>query len=541
MARVSAKGAVRTARTEDSRARKLLQDGTTLGATTNDSFVNFAMKLGVGADSPLTGATYGFNPLTRNRVLLEWMYRGSWLCGAAVDAPADDMTRAGIEYLSEMSPDDQERIDVAANLLDTWPRFNEVIKWGRLYGGAVAVALVDGQDLRTPLRLDTVAPGQYKGMLVLDRWMLEPTTEDLVTDMGPHLGCPKYYRVQANSPALRGQAVHYSRVLVRHDGTKLPYQQKLTENMWGLSVLERLYDRMIAFDSASTGAAQLVYKAFLRTLKVENLRQIVSNAQAMQGFTAYVDTMRRYQGIEGITVVDKNDDFEVQSHQAFSGLDSILRQFAEQLAGALQIPLVRLFGQSPGGLGSNGDSEQRQYYDRIRQAQQSELHHGVSTHYKLISASEGIKLPDNFRIGFRPLWELTDTDKANIAKTVTDTVTAAKESGLISDQVAMKELRQASRSTGIFTNITQELIEQADDQLVPPVDPEAMAGLMGGGGGEQGDEDAPTGQDGQEAEVGSVPTRRKRLQQPAPPSEPTGTADRAGAVPRRKVRARHGS
>jgi hypothetical protein len=32
---------------------------------------------------------------------------------------------------------------------------------------------------------------------------------------------------------------------------------------------------MIAFDSASTGAAQLVHKAYLRTLKVKDMRSVI--------------------------------------------------------------------------------------------------------------------------------------------------------------------------------------------------------------------------------------------------------------------------
>ncbi|MDI5448925.1 hypothetical protein MJL27_26670, partial [Salmonella enterica subsp. enterica serovar Anatum] len=42
-----------------------------------------------------------------------------------------------------------------------------------------------------------------------------------------------------------------------------------TENEWGMSVVERIWDRLTAFDSATVGAAQLVYKAHLRTYKVE--------------------------------------------------------------------------------------------------------------------------------------------------------------------------------------------------------------------------------------------------------------------------------
>ena len=455
---------------------------TDAAASTLDSFVNFQHKLGIGADNALSTGTYGFNPITRNRTLLEWIHRGSWLGGVAVDLVADDMTRAGIEYVTELAPDDAERLDFAATAADIWGATNETIKWGRLYGGALAVALIDGQDTRTPLRPETVGRGQFKGFLVLDRWMVDPTLNDLVTEYGPHLGLPRYYRIMTNAPALQGAVVHYSRVMIRHAGISLPYQQRLAENLWGISVLERLYDRMVAFDSASTGAAQLVYKSYLRTLSVEGLREIVSSGgKAMDSLVAYTAMMSRFQGIEGTTLIDAKDKFEVQGHTAFSGIGDALMQFGQQLSGALQIPLVRLFGQSPAGLNSSGDSDVRTYYDRIKHDQVKSLHFGLTTAYKLIGASEGIRLPDNFSLRFRSLWELSDADKATIAKTTTDTVNSLVEAGIIGRKTALQEIRQSSRVTGIGTNVTEEMIDAADDEIAPPMGgDEDMAGATEG-------------------------------------------------------------
>jgi phage-related protein (TIGR01555 family) len=445
--------------------------------------------------------------------MLEWIHRGSWLGGVAVDLVADDMTRAGIDYVTELKPDDTERIDHCITRLAVWNNINEVVKWGRLYGGCLGVMLIDGQDMRTPLRLESIGRDQFKGILPLDRWMVEPTLEDLVTDFGPHLGLPKYYRVQANAPALRGQAIHHSRIAIRHEGIQLPYQQKMTENLWGISVLERLYDRMVAFDSATTGAAQLVYKSYLRTLKIKGLREIIaSNQKAMEGVIAQVDMMRRFQNIEGITLLDGEDEFEVQGHSAFSGLSDALTQFGQQLSGALQIPLVRLFGQSPAGLNSTGESDIRTYYDHIKQQQQKTLHHGISMIYKATAASEGIKLPDNFAVDFTSLWELSDTEKATNAKTTGDAVNTVYDSGLIGRQTALRELRQSSRATGIFTNITEEMIEAADDEVMSPMDEMAMAQMMKGGNEGEDDETGPEGKAGQ---VPGGSKRRVPLQQPA--------------------------
>lgn len=488
MRKQSIKGAVAAATREDAKARKAMHTGTQISAASHDSFVNFAQKMGMGADNPLTSGTYGYNPITRNRTLLEWIHRGSWLGGVAVDLVADDMTRAGIDFVTDIDPVDQEKMEHTATRLDVWGKINEVIRWSRLYGGCLGVMLIDGQDPATPLRLETVGPDQFKGLLVLDRWMVEPSLSDLVTDYGPHLGLPKLYTVQANAPALRGKAIHHSRCAYRLEGIQLPMQQRLTENLWGISVLERLYDRMIAFDSASTGAAQLVFKSYLRTLKIDGLRDIVAaGGQAMNGLMAYTEVMRRFQGMEGITLLDLKDEFEVQGHSAFSGLSDALTQFGQQLSGALQIPLVRLFGQSPAGLNSTGESDIRTYYDHIRQQQRRHMMVGTTTIYQLLAQSEKIKLPDDFSLDFASLWELDEVQKADVGSKTTTTVSTAFSDGLIGRQTALKELRQSSRITGLFTNITQEMIDEADDEIAPP-EPE-----MGGFEDMPGDPDPLTG------------------------------------------------
>lgn len=436
-----------------------------------DSFVNFSQNLGIGTDNPMSGSSYGFNPITRNRTLLEWMHRGSWLGGVAVDVVADDMTRAGLEIKGEMDPKDMERLEERSVSLGIWKKINSTIKWSRLYGGALAVMLVDGQDPTTPLRLNTIRKDQFKGLLVLDRWMVDPSLSDLVTEYGPELGLPKFYTVTAQAPALSRMKIHHSRV-IRLEGIELPYWQKLMENLWGLSVLERLYDRMIAFDSASTGAAQLVYKSYMRTYKIKDLREVVATGgDALAGLTAYVDQMRRFQGIEGITLIDAEDELASESHGAFGGLSDALAQFGQQLSGALQIPLVRLFGQSPQGF-STGETDLRNYYDTIKQAQEKDLRIGMTKIYRALAASEGIEFPEGTRIEFKSLWQITDKEKSEIANTVGTVVTAAEAGGLIDRGTALKELRQSSHVTGIFSNITPEQIKEAEEEG-PPI-PEDM-------------------------------------------------------------------
>ena len=128
------------------------------------------------------------------------------------------------------------------------------------------------------------------------------------------------------------------------------------------------------------------------------------------------------QNNEGMTVLDGDDEFEV-SQYSFSGLDSVLLQFAQQLSGALQIPLVRLFGQSPAGLNSTGESDIRNYYDGIQAQQEAKLRRPFTSLLQILCRSVlGKALPEGSSFEFTSLWQLSDAEKATISKTVTDAV-----------------------------------------------------------------------------------------------------------------------
>lgn len=434
---------------------------------TGDSFENFAARVGLQANNQNAASHYTFDLVSRNRVQMEAVYRSSWIAGMAVDLVAQDMTRAGIEIVSDMEPEEKDKLNQAMERLQIWNQLSDNVKWSRLYGGSIAVMLIDGQNVSTSLKLDSIAPGQFKGLLVLDRWLIQPSLENLVTEYGPHLGKPKYYTVVADAQALVNQKIHYSRV-IRLEGVPLPYWQRIAENGWGQSVLERLWDRLIAFDSTSSGTAQLVYKAHLRTYKVEKLRELIAmGGKAYEAFIKQMDLIRLFQSNEGLTVMDKSDEFDAQQY-SFTGLSDVLLSFGEQISGALQVPLVRLFGQSPSGMNSTGDSDLRTYYDNVAAWQDRDLRPGVTTLLDVIARSVlGKPMEDGWDFKFNPLWQLTDTEKAEIGSKDTSSIVQAYDSGIVSRSIALKEMRQSSQTTGLWSNITDEDIKDAESDPPP--------------------------------------------------------------------------
>ena len=461
---------------------------------TLDSFQNTLARVGAdpGSGNQSIGAGYSFNPVSRYRTELEFAYRGSWIVRVAVDAVADDMTRAGIELGAELSPDDGNKLFQSMVRLNVWQSFNQAIKWARLYGGAICVPIIDGQDPKTPLKIETVGPGQFKGLLVLDRWMCQPSTMDLVTidDLSrgaspADLGLPRYYDVgaglQGAGAPYSSMRIHHSRAL-RFDGLDLPFFQKLAENYWGLSVIEPLYDRLVAFDSTTQGAAQLVYKAHLRVWKMAEMAQLFGEDAAAAALVANrVRMVAQFQSNEGITLIDRDDELQMSTY-SFAGLSDMMLQFGQQVAGSLQIPMTRLFGQAPAGLNRTGESDLRNYEDGILHQQELRLRRPVDVVLRLTARSEKVVLPEGFWWNFKQLRQLTDEQKGALATQVTGAVTQAEQQGLVSKRIAAKELQQSSRRTGIFTNIDDDYLEQLD------ADPPQMGepGMEGMGAGDPG-------------------------------------------------------
>lgn len=451
---------------------------------TGDSFQNVAARLGYGTGNMAEYGAYAYRPLTRNRPLLDRMYRGSWLVGAAVDAPADDMTKAGIELVAQIPPDQAKLVMTQISRLGVWSALADVARWARLYGGAIGVIRIAGQDMSTPLVMDTIGRGMFQGMVVLDRWMVEPSLLNLVEE-GPAAGQPKFYRVVSGTNVLDGELIHCSRV-VRMEGVQLPYYERQSEMGWGMSVLERVYDRLLAFDSTTQGAAQLVYKAHLRMMKVKGLRNmLVAGGKAVEGFYKNMEMIRGMQSNEGLTVIDSEDEFETTSY-SFAGLSDIMVQFAQQLSGAVGVPMVRLFGQTPTGLNTNGESDLRTYYDNIGRDQNNMLHDPVTRLVSVSYRSTIGKAPElDLDFAFRPLWQMTAEAKAGYATSVTTAVSQAMEGGIIDRPTAMKELKESSETTGIYSNITDRDIEEARAFQNPPtIEQLALggAGLLGLGG-----------------------------------------------------------
>ena len=102
-------------------------------------------------------------------------------------------------------------------------------------------------------------------------------------------------------------------------------------------------------------------------------------------------------------------------------------------------------------------------------------------------------VPDDLDFEFDPVSEPSDEQRTELAKSGTDIVVSAVNAGLISPRTALKELKQQSERTGVWTNITDADIEKASDEI-------DAGGEMGGFGNTEEQEEMPQ-QEGQDEQI----------------------------------------
>ena len=441
-----------------------------------DAFTNMLARLGAGTPNLLEGTEYTTERMTRDFATLNALYRESWIVRRIVDVIPADMLKNWITITSGIEPAVEKKISLALRRTQLIDKLKRGMQWGRLYGGALGIMLVkhQGNDLTTPLRLDYIMPGDFAGMLIFDRWNGVSPSSELVDDVtDPEYSYPKYYTI--SDPTNGGMVqIHHSRC-IRFPGNLLPYWEELSELQWGASVIEPVMDDLKKRDNVSWNIAQLTFMANLRVLKMEDLGQLLSSTDAISQRELYntIQAQNILMSNMGLQIMDSKDSMETHQY-TFGGLADVYQQFLMDIAGAAEMPVTKLFGRSPAGLNATGESDLQNYYDMIAEKQESYLRPILNKVLPPFIISTLGSMPDDFDFDFDPVAEPSDKERAELAKTGTDNVVAAFNAGLISQRMALQELKQQSERTGVWTNITDEDIAKASETVEVP-------GEMGGG------------------------------------------------------------
>jgi len=400
---------------------------------------------------------------------LVFMYRGSWIIRAIVDKKPHLQHKEFPKLLCQVTPEEITEFNRVIAETATLQKYIEGRKWGRLYGGALGIIIIEGDnDLMTPLDVSKILPGTYKGMIVVDRWSGMSPSSELISDLGnpAEYGLPIYYDVYTE--ASQNLRVHHSRCL-RFVGRDLPLFEKQIETYWGMSEIECVLDELQRYDFGMAGVADLISRANVLCMKEPMLAQMLSGVNMTE--QQYIDYVGRMKAVSenittnGLMVV--GEDGEVFQHSySFGGLSDVMKMQMTAMCGAAGYPFSVLFGDTQTGLGQSNEGDLQNFYDECDQERKQKDRPLFDKLIPIICMSTWGEIPEDLDYNFAPMRTLNAKEKAELAKTYGETITGYANAGIFSPQTAMREVQSTSAETGIGTNITDEEVEEASPDAI---------------------------------------------------------------------------
>ena len=430
-----------------------------------DAFSNPAARIGFGTMDLLQATEYPMTRMTQNYQLLTSLYRDSWIVQNIVATIPNDIMRKWYEIKSGIAPDYLNRLARLERNTQLRKKLLLGMYWGRLYGGAVGVMLIRGQDdLSIPLDMDAVMPGSFLGLQILDRWSGVYPEGELVTDQeNADYGLPKYYTIRDEVSGATTVRVHHSRV-VRFIGRELPWTEQVMEQYWGESELEAIYNEIVKRDNVSGNIAALTFRANINYMETDGLDQLLgtANAETQRRFWNTLSAQSIMENNFGTRVINKGDAIH-NTQYTFTGLSDVYDCMMMDVAGAARIPVTKLFGRSPAGMNATGESDMRNYYDYIDGLRENEFRPIIERILPVMAMSAWGEVPDDLEITFPTMQTPDAKEKAETAEKKANAVFAAYQNDLIDAATALQELQAISEVTGVFGKITDEAVEAGKD------------------------------------------------------------------------------
>lgn len=422
-----------------------------------DAFSNPLFRLGYGSQSPLEATEYPLTRMTDNYALLNSLYRDNWVVQNVVGIIPDDMTKKWFAPAGAVGPEHLKELDRVQRVTALRERVNEGLRWGRLYGGAAGLIMIRGQEgmLGQPLELESIYPGTFQGLYILDRWQGVVPGMELVFEGGEPV--PAYYSItdaRGNTVA----KVHHSR-LVRFTGRDLPFLERVAELYWGESEVEALYNDVVKHDNVAANMAALTFRANVDTMEVQNLDQLfsVTSGEQQRRFWNVMQAQSVMKSNFGMQLVNRGDQIK-NTQYTFTGLQEVYDSMCLDLSGASRIPVTKLFGRSPAGMNATGESDLRNYYDYVDTLREAKLRPILEKLLPVLAMSAWGAVPDGLDITFPPLWTPTAAEVAEIALKKAQAIRDTFQAGLFRADTAQRELKKLADETGMFDSISEEEI-----------------------------------------------------------------------------------
>ena len=410
---------------------------------------------GLGSDRDVKSSTY-YTQSTLKTYLhqeLNSLYTQDWMGGKVADIPVDDAMREGaiIEHEdAEVIAEVEKRMTELCLEED----IDDLVKWARVFGSAVMIAVTSDNDMAGPV--NAIGKGDLKNFAVLDRFDIFSTQRDNNPLSKTYFDPLSYQLSKA------GWSIDPSRV-IKIDGVTATNYTKQLLNGWGLSIYERGYSTITDSQTSTNWINNLLAQSNVDIFKIKGLNEAITNDKDDAIAKARISAAQDMKSIINGIALDSEDDY-VNISKSFAGLNEINMGMLSLVSGAFDIPLTRLLGKGADGLNATGEGDLKNYYDKVRSLQTTDIKQAYEFALKFISFDlfgEDKKLT----VSFPPLFQLSAHQQAELENKNALTDQTHINNGTIDETDARKRLAQSE----MYPSITVELIAK-EEALLKEID-----------------------------------------------------------------------
>lgn len=392
-----------------------------------DGYVNLLNKYGTKQDN---SEAYKFE---REPVIpdmqLTGLYEGNGLFSKIIDTPAEEALKHGFD-LNLKSDEVNAFVEDALDDLEWEEKAATAIKWARLYGGALIVMLIDdGRGLEEPVDWEHIR--SIDELRVYERSIVQPDSSSLyqqdyggkgVGNRVSKFGQPEYYYVSSIYGSFK---VHESRCLVFHNGVLPEQTSNATYLFWGMPEYVRIRRALRETVTAHTDSVKLLERSVQAIYSMKGLASLLTTDDGENQVLKRLQLVDTSRGLlNSIAIDSEGENYDFKTFQ-FSGVKDVIDATCNMLSALTNIPQTILFGRSPAGMNATGDSDFESYYNFVEKIQRLMLKRNLRTLLDVVFragiASGDVAEEPDYKLEFKPLWSLSDTEQATVDQTKAQT------------------------------------------------------------------------------------------------------------------------
>lgn len=392
-----------------------------------DGYVNLLNKYGTKQDN---SEAYKFE---REPVIpdmqLTGLYEGNGLFSKIIDTPAEEALKHGFD-LNLKSDELNAFVEDALDDLEWEEKAATAIKWARLYGGALIVMLIDdGRGLEEPVDWEHIR--SIDELRVYERSIVQPDYASLyqqdyggkgVGNRVSKFGQPEYYYVSSIYGSFK---VHESRCLVFRNGVLPEQTSNATYLFWGMPEYVRIRRALRETVTAHTDSVNLLERSVQAIYSMKGLASLLTTDDGENQVLKRLQLVDTSRGLlNSIAIDSEGEQYDFKTFQ-FSGVKDVIDATCNMLSALTNIPQTILFGRSPAGMNATGDSDFESYYNFVEKIQRLMLKRNLRTLLDVVFragiASGDVAEEPDYKLEFKPLWSLSDTEQAAVDQTKAQT------------------------------------------------------------------------------------------------------------------------